>query len=372
MAKTFISPSKYIQGAGEIKNLGIYTKNWGKKALIILSKGGEKRFGDAVKQSMIEAGVEAVFIIFNGECSKKEINRIVEIIKENHSEVILGIGGGKIFDTAKAAAHYADKPVIICPTIAASDAPCSALSVIYTEDDTVEEYLFLKKNPEMVIMDSEIISKSPIRLTVAGMGDALATYFEARAAQQGGCGNFANGTAGILGCAIPKLCFDVLMSEGAKAKQALEAGALTPSVEAIIEANTLLSGLGFESGGVAMAHAVHNGLSSLSECHDYYHGEKVAFGVLTQLILENASQKELNQVIDFCIAVGLPVSLAEIGITDPSWEKLMEISEIACSESDTGNNMPFEVNPKMVANAILAADAAGRAALYKQLQVDRI
>lgn len=361
MIKTFISPSKYYQGPGLMKKLGEYSKVYGNKALILISAGGQKRSGNDIDASMKEAGLSYEFMTFNGECSKNEINRVVSEIKSTGAEMVIGIGGGKIFDTAKAAAYYAEMPVIVCPTIAATDAPCSALSVIYTEEGEVEEYLFLKDNPNLVLMDSEVIAKSPVRLTVSGMGDALATYFEARAIQAKGGPNFAGGTAGIMGREIPRICYELLQRYGYEAKIALEAGALSPAVEAIIEANTLFSGLGFESGGIAMSHAVHNGFCSLEECHHYYHGEKVSMGVITQLVLENA--EELEEVLDFCVSVGLPVTLAEIGITEPTWEKLMQVATIACGPDDTGNNMPFEVTPEMVANAIIAADALGKEAL---------
>ena len=162
---------------------------------------------------------------------------------------------------------------------------------------------------------------------------------------------------------IAKLCYDTLISEGVKAKLAVECGACTPAVEKIIEANTLLSGIGFESGGLAGAHAIHNGLTVLEECHHMQHGEKVNFGTLTQLVLENVSEEELQDILDWMITVGLPVTLAELGITDTSREHLMPVAEAACAEGDTLHNMPCEINPEIVYNAILAADAYGRAAL---------
>ena len=153
---------------------------------------------------------------------------------------------------------------------------------------------------------------------------------------------------------------DTLMKEGVKAKLALEAGACTKAVEKVIEANTLLSGIGFESGGLAGAHAIHNGFTVLDECHHMYHGEKVAFGTITQLVLEDIPAEELEDIIDWCIELGLPVTLKELGITEVTDEKLMAVATAACAENDTLHNMPFEVTPETVCAAIKAADAYGR------------
>lgn len=361
MARVFISPSKYLQGPGELDRLGEYTKVYGNKALVIISAGGIKRFGERVDASFAAAGVELVYDNFNGECSQAEIDRLVAVLKDCGANVVVGLGGGKIFDTAKAVAAAVDLPVVIVPTIAATDAPCSALSVIYTDDGQFKEYQFFKQNPNLVLMDTEVITKSPVRLTVSGMGDALATYFEARACTRSDAGTCAGGKVTGAAMALARLCYDTLMSDGIKAKLALEAGACTESVEKVIEANTLLSGLGFESAGLAGAHAIHNGMTAMEETHAYYHGEKVAFGTLTQLVLENAD--ELYEVLDFCVEVGLPVTFEQLGVKDASYERVLEVAKLACSDADTLHNMPFEVTPEKVAAAMLAADAYGRAAL---------
>ena len=361
MARVFISPSKYVQGAGELDRLGEYTKVYGQKALVIISAGGKKRFGERVEASLAAAGVECAFDEFCGECSQAEIDRLVEVLKGTGSDVVLGVGGGKIFDTAKAVAAAVDVPVVVVPTIAATDAPCSALSVIYTDEGQFKEYQFFKQNPNLVLMDTEVIAKSPVRLTVSGMGDALATYFEARACKRSDAGTCAGGKVTSAAMALARLCYETLMSDGVKAKLALEAGACIESVEKVIEANTLLSGLGFESAGLAGAHAIHNGMTAMPETHAFYHGEKVAFGTLTQLVLENAD--ELYEVLDFCVEVGLPVTFAQLGVEDASYERVLEVARLACADNDTLHNMPFEVTPEKVANAMLAADAYGRAAL---------
>lgn len=360
MTNILNSPSKYVQGAGELSRLGKYAEGYGKKALILISASGYKRIGSMVEESFSGTGCSTIFDYFNGECCKTEINRLIEVMEKEGCDMVIGIGGGKILDTSKAVAYYRRTPVIICPTIASTDAPCSALSVIYTENGVFEEYLFLPANPNMVLMDTEVIAKSPARLTVAGMGDALATYFEARAVQAKDALTCAGGRGTLAAHALAKLCFDTLMEEGVKAKVALEAGACTVAVEKVIEANTLLSGIGFESGGLAGAHAIHNGFTVLEECHHMYHGEKVAFGTITQLVLEDVSADELEDIIGFCIEVGLPVTLKELGIEEVTKEKIMAVAEAACAETDTLHNMPFEVTPEKVYAAIMAADAYGR------------
>jgi glycerol dehydrogenase len=136
---------------------------------------------------------------------------------------------------------------------------------------------------------------------------------------------------------------------------------VTPALERIVEANTLLSGLGFESSGLAAAHAIHNGLTAAPPTHKYYHGEKVAFGLLVQLVLEGASRPQFNDVLGFSSAVGLPITLAGIGCHDLPKDLLSQVATRATAAGETIHNEPFKVTPVMVADAILAADAAGRA-----------
>lgn len=361
MAKILISPSKYIQGPGELNRLGKYVENLGKKALILITESGYKRVGPGIEEGFKDSEASMEVCYFNRECSKVEVDRIIDkYVKDDDCDIIVGVGGGKVADTAKAVAYYTGKPVVVCSTIASTDAPCSALSVLYTEDGVFDQYLFLPKNPDIVMMDTEVISKSPVRLTVAGIGDALATYFEARACKASGAISCAGGKTTEAAIALAKLCLDTLLEEGLKAKIALEAGVCTEAVEKIVEANTLLSGLGFESAGLAGAHAIHNGLTALEECHHMYHGEKVAFGTLTQLVLENAPTEELEEIYNFCIDMGLPVTLEELGVKEINKDRLLEVARLACAEGETIHNMPFEVDEDKVCSAIIAADAMGR------------
>jgi len=135
---------------------------------------------------------------------------------------------------------------------------------------------------------------------------------------------------------------------------------VTPALERVVEANTLLSGLGFESGGLGAAHAIHNGLTELPGSHDAWHGEKVAVGVLASLFLTDKPREVIDQVFDFCLEVGLPTTLAEIGLEGVSDEDLMRVAERSCIEGETIHNEPMPVTPAMVAAALRAADAEGR------------
>ena len=130
MAKILICPNKYVQGAGEMGKIADYAKAYGKKALVVITASGYKRIGSILEASFGGSEVSAVYDYFNGECSWNEINRLIAVMKENACDMVIGIGGGKILDTSKAVAHACKTPVIICPTIASTDAPCSALSVI--------------------------------------------------------------------------------------------------------------------------------------------------------------------------------------------------------------------------------------------------
>ena len=195
---------------------------------------------------------------------------------------------------------------------------------------------------------------------MAGMGDALATYFEARACMQSSAANCVGGKSTLAAMALARLCYETLLENGVSAALAVTENVCTKAVEHVIEANTYLSGIGFESGGLAGAHAVHNGLTVIEETHALYHGEKVAFGTLVQLVLENADSEEIETVVDFCSAVGLPTTLAQLGIKEVKPDQIMEVAKLAAAEGDTLGNMPFEVTPEDVYAAIMAADAIGR------------
>lgn len=360
MAAIIGSPTRYVQGRKELYHLCQHTENIGKHLFVLTSATGRKRVEEAISESASHSDSTVTYEVFHGECSMHEIERLMALCKDTSCDTIVGIGGGKIHDTAKAIAHFLHKPVVIVPTIASTDAPCSALSVIYTDEGVFEKYLFLPSSPNIVLVDTDIVSKAPARLLVSGMGDALATYFEARACKQSNAKNCVGGNTTLAAMALAELCYETLLENGVAAMLAVNEKVCTKAVENIIEANTYLSGIGFESGGLAGAHAIHNGLTAIEATHALYHGEKVAFGTLVQLVLENAPTEEIEEVLFFCKDVGLPTTLTDLGIKEIRSEEIMEVAKLACSPDDTLHNMPFEVTPEDVYAAIMAADALGR------------
>jgi len=362
MLSVFTSPSRYTQGKGATAALGRELTALGLEGpvLIIAGKTVIGLLAQTWQRSLAESGLKHAIHRFGGECSPAEIERGKMAGRELGAQTIVGAGGGKVLDTARAVAADLGLPVVNCPTVASSDAPCSALSVIYTDEGVFQEYRFYRKNPDLVLVDTEVIVQAPPRLLVAGMGDALATWFEARTCVAGHVKNMRGGGSTLSAAALAELCYKTLMEDGAAALRAVETKVVTPALERLVEANTLLSGLGFESSGLAAAHALHNGLTVAPGTHHYLHGEKVAFGLLVQLVLEGTPRATVEQVLGFSTAVGLPITLAEVGLPELPGDLLGQIASRATAPGETIHNEPFAVTPDMVADALLAADALGR------------
>jgi glycerol dehydrogenase len=363
MLSVFCSPGRYTQGKNATASLGSEMLGLGLSgpALIVAGRSAARLLSSTWESTFSEAGIAHTVYPFGGECSLVEIERVKSVARQHKARVIAGAGGGKVLDTARAAAADLDLPVVNCPTVASSDAPCSALSVIYTDEGVFHQYRFYRKNPDLVLVDTAVIAQGPPRLLVAGMGDALATWFEAKTCVAGHVKNMRGGASTRSALALADLCYRTLLEDGAEALRAVQTQVVTPALERLVEANTLLSGLGFESSGLAAAHAVHNGLTVAPGTRAYFHGEKVAYGLLVQLVLEGQPGSVLEQVLHFATEVGLPVTLAEIGLTDLPAEMLRQVAARATADGETIHNEPFEVRPDMVADAIRAADAMGTA-----------
>jgi glycerol dehydrogenase len=358
MKYTAIFPGRYVQAEGALRTLAEELQRLGTRALVIAGGTAET----AILPRHLESWRQNLAVIvekFGGESSDEEIQRLTAMAKTLGCDVVVGMGGGKVIDTAKAVAHEANCRVAIVPTIASTDAPTSAVAVIYTSGGAFLRYLFLPRNPDLVLVDTRVIAEAPVRFLVAGMGDALATWFEADSCRLAYAPNQCGGLGTLAGNALARLCYDTVLEYGVAARTACQQKVVTPALSHIVEANTLLSGLGFESGGLAAAHSIHNGLTRLPGTHHYLHGEKVAIGVLAGLFLTDKPSNLIREVYNFCESVCLPTTLKAIGLAEVSDDDLHKIAEAACGETETIHHEPCPITVGAVVAALKTADRFG-------------
>ena len=357
MHRVFCSPLRYLQGEGVTERLAAEMALLGLSGPVLVV-GGAAAVGSLAPiwaASMASAGWQHRVRVFGGECTAAEIDSLAAEARSLGARALVGAGGGKCLDAARAAAAALNLPFVSCPTVASTDAPTSGLSVVYTAAGVAESYRIHGRNPDLVLVDSRVIARAPLRYFVAGMGDALSTFYEARAAVAANRPNMRGGTSTEAALALARLCRDTVLADGEAAAAAVREQRVTAAVERIIEANTLLSGIGFESSGLAAAHAVHNGLTVLPGTRSALHGEKVAFGTLVQIVLDGTPE-EFAEAARFCHAVGLPVTLAHMGLPAATSADIDAVAQRATQPGETIHNMPRAVTAAEVAVAIREAD----------------
>lgn len=366
--RIFTSPAKYVQGKNVIQNIGEYVKDLGEQTIVIADETVWDIAGNELVNQLKHKNLKAEKVIFNGEASKTEIQRITDIAKNANATVVIGVGGGKTLDTAKAVSDELNGYTVIVPTTASTDAPTSALSVVYSDDGVFEGYRFYNKNPDLVVVDTKIIAGAPPRFLASGIADALATWVEARSVILAGGNTMAGGKTTIAGQAIAEKCEETLFKYANLAYESVKVKSVTPALESVVEANTLLSGLGFESGGLGAAHAIHNGFTALhGDIHNMTHGEKVAFGTLVQLALEKCDLREIERYIALYTSLDLPVTLEDIKLKDATRDDIMKVAQAATTEGET-IHQAFKVTADDVADAIFAADQYAKAYKEKHAQ----
>ena len=359
--RAYVSPSRYVQGSGALSHLADYTSAYGDTVLIIESAGGKERLRESIEKSRADAPQQNfVEEVFCGECTMAEIERLAGIAEEIGANLILGMGGGKVVDTAKGVAHVAGLPVMIAPTNASSDAPCSALSVVYKPEGGLDQLLKLRYNPDVVLVDTAVVATGSQRLLAAGIGDALATYFEMKALYDADGPNFIGTRITLAAYAIAEKCYETLMRNGYKAYVANGQHVVTRAFEDVVEANILLSGIGFESGGTSGAHAINNGLSANPRTAGHMHGEFVAFSVIAHLVLIDADEELLWNTIAFLDSVGLPITLEQLGYEGGITPEELELAAGIADSDESIHRIVKSVDLDTVKAAILTADALGR------------
>ncbi len=360
MARVFIAPQRYVQGQGVLSGIGRYLSLMrAKRVGLLMSERGSRNEGLRILEGLRSAGIEAVTTLFNGECSLEEITARVESLVDERIDCVIAAGGGKCIDAGKAVAFRLRTPVVIVPTLASNDAPCSALSVLYSLEGVSTGIEFYPQSPAFVVVDTEVIAAAPERYLVAGMGDAMATWYEARVCLLNERAVTAVGARPTLAsCAIGEVCAETLFNEGKAAAAAVAANTVNSSLESVVEANTLLSGLGFESGGLAAAHGVAQSYTAIPKVNDHYlHGEMVAMGTLAQLMMESRSD-EAARVAEFFATVGLPIHLGQLSLDAADGAALDVVAEGTLAFPFIGN-MPQPITAALVRSAVLDAHRLG-------------
>ena len=359
-ARVFASPGRYVQGPGLLDRIGDLLKPM--EVWVVGVLASPRRYeanGARLGRALDSAGITSYFADFGGESSYEEIDSRVGEFGPKNIEALIAFGGGKCIDTAKGVAHRLAVPLVVIPSLASNDGPCSASSVIYDNQGTFVGVEFYPASPALVVVDTRLIADAPTRYLAAGMGDALATWYEADAVGRNPSGVSTFGTRPTRAAlAIAETCADTLFRYGAQALKAAESHTLDEALASVIEANTLLSGLGFESGGLAAAHGVGMSFTALPNVHDrYLHGEMVAFGLMTQLTLEDRAA-EAERVARLLIDLGLPVTLQQLSVDRSDAESLTIVARGAAEFPFTAN-MQTDIGLEAILEAIALADSVG-------------
>lgn len=356
--RIFGSPHRYMQGPGALDELGRVAAPFGPSPVVIADAFVLDLIGTRLKGIFEDAGLAPVMRAFGGEITYPAIDDLHASLGTTMPKVAIGIGGGKSLDAAKALALKLGIDVITVPTIASNDSPTSASIAMYDADHVMISVDRLKRSPEWVIVDTALIAAAPIHFLRAGIGDAISKKFEADGCLAG-TGITPFGTRPLItGVVVADACYKTLRQHAPQAMQDLAAGVLSLAVEATIEATILMSGLGFENGGLSLSHSLTRGLVKARGAKNAIHGEHVAWGVLVQLAAENRPDSELADMIGFHKSIGLSTSLADLGMKDATESEIADIALWTMTAPHL-KNLASAVDEAAVAAAILRVENFG-------------
>ena len=339
------APQTYLNRDGVIRSVGDYAAPYASTILIITSPQAWKTTADAVERSLNEHGLRYQVEFLPGDCTKPAIEALTAQARAFGAELMLGIGGGRVLDVAKAIGDILGQlPVIAVPTIAATCAAWSPISVIYSESGAHNGPFPLTRLPVWVLVDSEIIAHSPSRYLKAGIVDALAKWYEFQPYLRHG----DDGLALALKAQAAKLAVETFNTYGEQAIADNEQGLVTPALRRVIDAVIALAGVANsmkdEVPRIGVAHAIHNSMTRLPELHDWLHGEKVGFGLAVQAFLEHDSDADREELFTQLRRYGSPITLSALGLN----ERPQLVENIA---------QHVKIAPKIAARLPFATDA---------------
>ncbi len=352
MLRAFGSPNLYIQGPGALTGLADVVRGFGKRAFAVIDPVVAELIGDKLKTQLEGLGDDFHLVEFGGECTAEEISRLSEACRARNPDVVVGIGGGKAIDTAKGVRIEVERPLIIIPTIASNDSPTSRICVVYTADHALSEVRKMATNPDVVLVDTEVLVRAPARFFVAGVGDAVTKKFEAAQCWNEGGMNFYGYNPPYIARQLADQCFETIVQEAEGALQAVERRSVNEAFERTIEATILLSGLAFENGGLSIPHSLTRGLSSVPELACALHGEQVAFGLIVQLVMEDRPEAELADISGFYQRIGLPRTLFELGYSGDPEAILETIARTTIEQAPYVRNFSKDVTMQSLQDAL--------------------
>jgi glycerol dehydrogenase len=353
-----IAPAQVVKGTGILAQMGEAIARLGQRPLVI---GGDRTMvlmEPRLAPIITAQGGTIAGASYGADCSETANAQLKQAAGEHQADLIIGVGGGKALDTAKLVAHQLGLPIVTIPTSGATCAAWTALSNIYSEQGAFQYDVGLARCPDLLILDYELIATAPRRTLVAGIGDAIAKWYEASVSS-----GHSERTLLINAVQQARVLRDILFQ---KSQQALA----NPGSEVwqdVVDAAVLMAGVTGGIGGAqcrtVAAHAVHNGLTHLLESHDMLHGEKVAFGILVQLRLEEMLQGSQlaatarQQLLKFYGELGLPMSLADLGLAHCTIAQIEQAAIIACGQHSDIHRLPFPVTPSQLMAAMVSTVA---------------
>ncbi|GAA0268092.1 glycerol dehydrogenase [Cryptosporangium japonicum] len=341
--RIFGAPHRYVQGPGALDRLGPLVADLGPRAVLIVDAGVSAFLAPRLPgDQYLEVDLEVTHAAIEATLARVTAG----------PAVIVGVGGGKAVDLARAVAWRRGDPLVTVPTVASNDSPAAMAVAVYDDEHRMVEVIQTGRNPELVLVDTAVIARAPVRLLAAGIGDAVAKKFEARSCLAVG-GTNQHGTRGLrVAAAIADACYENLRISAVAGLAAARRGEPDAAFEDMVEATILLSGLAFENGGLSIAHSFVRGLQAVRGTRDALHGEHVGYGLLVQLALEGGERPELT---GFLAEVGLPVTLAGLGLPDASDDERRELAE-RCVASPHRHKTPAVVDVPAVLAAIAAVE----------------
>ncbi|MDX2255583.1 MAG: iron-containing alcohol dehydrogenase family protein [Pseudanabaenaceae cyanobacterium bins.39] len=343
-----IAPAQLLRGNGILNQLPSYLGRYGSKAIIV---SGATAKGIIANQLDSLELVETPAI---AECSETNLAILQQIVKQQKPDMVIGVGGGKALDTAKLIAHQHQLPVITIPTTGATCAAWTALSNVYDDHGAFAYDVPLDRCPDLMVVDYDLIGTAPQRTLVSGIGDAIAKWYESSVSS----GN-SDKTMVIAAVQEARILRDILFQKSAEAIAQPHSQVWREVVDATVCLAGAIGGIGGANCRTVAAHAVHNALTHLPQSHHILHGEKVAYGILVQLRLEEFQGNQLaatarQQLLKFYQDLGLPSCLSDLGLHQVTIAELEAIAAIACQPNSDIHRLPFSIAPSQLLAAMVS------------------